>query len=118
MLPLQQNQKSPDKKSPAKTTQPEPLYASNKKTHFIPVSEVLDESLESCTFTNPEFPDFVMVEVPSVEELTEFFPLSHVILNNVDCSLTVTNDGLCVMIYSFQPSKAVTAIKVCTALLH
>ena len=50
---------------------------------------------------------------PHLPDNLAYFPVSHVILNTVDWSLTVTNDGLCVMIYSFQPSKPVTPIKVC-----
>ena len=50
---------------------------------------------------------------PYLPDDLAYFPVSHVILNTVDWSLIVANDGLCVMIYSFQPSKPVTPIKVC-----
>ena len=50
---------------------------------------------------------------PHLPDDLAYFSVSHVILNTVDWSLIVANDGLCVMIYSFQPSKPVTPIKVC-----
>lgn len=74
---------------------------------------------------SPGSDDFVVIDLPSSDDLvdtdttpvevpvSEYFPVSHVILNSVDWSLTVANVGLCVMIYSFQPSKPYTAIKVC-----
>ena len=103
---------SPDKRTATKVTAavaPEPLYASNKNAHFVADSEDMDEPY---TFISPDFPEFLMIELPSPDELMEFFPVSHVILNDVDWSLTVVNDGLCVMIYSFLPSRPTTAIKV------
>ena len=58
---------------------------------------------------------FLVAELPSSSDLglasTKFFPVSQLILNTVDWSLTVVNYGLCVMIYSFQP---ISEIKVCT----
>ena len=108
---------SPDKRTPTKPTvttpvTPKPLHASNKNADFVVDREDMEESEQPYTFISPDFPEFLMIELPSPEELTEYFPVSHVILNNVDWSLTVVNDGLCVMIYSFQPSKPSTAVKV------
>ena len=68
-------------------------------------------------FSDNYLSDYCIVEKPSSRDLgvslLDFFPVSHVILNNVDWSLTVVNIGLCVMIYSFQPSNPNTDIKVC-----
>ena len=74
---------------------------------------------------SPDLDDFVIIELPSPQDavdegvpvevpVSEYFPVGHVILNSVDWSLTVINAGLCVMIYSFQPSRPSGAIKVCT----
>ena len=68
-------------------------------------------------FSDGYLSDFCIVEKPSSSDLgvpvLDFFPVSHVILNNVDWSLTVVNIGLCVMIYSYQLSNPSTDIKVC-----
>ena len=95
-------------KAPAAVA-PEPLYTSNKNAHFVADSEDMDEPY---TFISADFPEYLMIELPSPDELMEFFPVSHVILNDIDWSLTVVNDGLCVMIYSFLQSKPTTAVKV------
>ena len=110
---------SPDKGTPpAKPTAttpvtPKPLHASNESAQFVTDREDMEESQQPYTITSPDFPEYLMIELPSPDELTDYFPVSHVILNNVDWSLTVVNDGLCVMIYSFLPSRPSTAVKVC-----
>ena len=108
---------SPDKRTPTKPTAtapvtPEPLHASNKSTYFVADIEDMEESQQPYWFISPEFPEYLMIELPSPDELMEYFPVSHVILNNVDWSLTVVNDGLCVMIYSFLPSRPSTTVNV------
>ena len=104
---------SPDKKGTAAA--PEPLYTSNNNAHFVASSEEMDESQQPYnTFANTGFPESLMNRLSSPYEVTEYFPVSHVILNDIDWSLTVVNDGLCVMIYSFLQSKPTTAVKVCT----
>ena len=68
-------------------------------------------------FSDNYLADYCIVELLSSKDLgvslLDFFPVTHVILNNVDWSLTVVNIGLCVMIYSFQLSNPNNDIKVC-----
>ena len=66
----------------------------------------VDHLSEFCIIERPWSRD---LDVPALD----FFPVSHIILNNVDWSLTVVNIGLCVMIYSYQLSMPDTDIKVC-----
>ena len=91
----------------------ENVVAENKETEKPQKSSV-----------TPDLDDFVIIEIPSSQDavdegvpvevpVSEYFPVGHVILNSVDWSLTVINVGLCVMIYSFQPSRPTAAVKVC-----
>jgi len=65
--------------------------------------------------------DYVIVDLPSPATKddtssslpsSEFFPVSQVLLNPNDMSMCVVNIGLCVLLYSFQPTNTST-IKVC-----
>ena len=77
-----------------------------------------DNSEQPYMTTISNLPEFYIIEFPSFSKLglpkSDYFPVSHVVLNSVDLSLTVANVGLCVMIYTFLPSKPSTAVKVCT----
>ena len=70
------------------------------------------------TISDDDLSEYCVVELPSSDDLgvpaLNFFPVSHIILNDVDWSLTVVNIGLCVMIYSYQLSNPNIDIKVCT----
>ena len=92
----------------------------NENTHVVAEGKETRKSQKS-----PDLDDFVIIELPSPQDIvdegvpvevpvSEYFPVGHVILNSVDWSLTVINAGLCVMIYSFQPSRPSGAVKVCT----
>ena len=74
------------------------------------------------TISDDDLSEYCVVELPSSDDLgvpaLNFFPVSHIILNDVDWSLTVVNIGLCVMIYSYQLSNPNIDIKVCTYILQ
>ena len=86
--------------------------------HPVVTSPNTDNSEQPYLTTISNLPEFYIIEFPSSSDLglpkSDFFPVSHVVLNSVDLSLTVANVGLCVMIYSFLPSKPTTTVKVCT----
>ena len=81
-------------------------------------SQEANDSEQPYMTTISNLPEFYIVEFPSSSYFgmpkSDYFPVSHMVLNSVDLSLTVANIGLCVMIYSFLPSKPTTAVKVCT----
>jgi len=65
--------------------------------------------------------DYVVVDLPSPATKddtsnsmpsSEFFPVSQVLFNPNDMSICVVNIGLCVLLYSFQPTNT-SPIKVC-----
>ena len=100
---------------PAETQQ-----SPSDNTHVVAGSKETEKPSEP----SPDLDEFVIVELPSSQDavgeavpvevpVLDYFPVSHVTLNNVDWSLTVVNVGLCVMIYSFQSSRPNNAIKVC-----
>lgn len=82
-------------------------------------SKELDKSKQICFISSPDLNGFEIIEwddaIASTVPISEYFPVSHVILNNTDWSLTVVNVGLCVMLYTFQPSNPNTTVKVCDA---
>ena len=81
-------------------------------------SQEANDSEQPYMTTISNLPEFYIIEFPSSSYFgmpkSDYFPVSHMVLNSVDLSLTVANIGLCVMIYSFLPSKPTTAVKVCT----
>ena len=136
--PGDQQQKTPQDKS-TKTTptsagstspsstpvKPEPQQVASEGARVVSESKETDKSQQPSAPTPGVDDDFVIIDMPSsVEDTTdaavpvevpvsEYFPVAHVVLNSVDWSLTIVNNGLCVMIYSFQSSKPTTAVKVC-----
>ena len=68
--------------------------------------------------------DYVIVDLPSpvVNDddssnrvpPSEFFPVSHVVLNPDDLTMCVVNIGLCVMLYSFQSAQMSPTVRVST----
>ena len=105
---------------------PESQQALNENSHAV--AESKDTEKPQGPSITPDLDDFVIIEIPSSQDavdegipvevpVSEYFPVGHVTLNSVDWSLTVINVGLCVMIYSFQPSRPNAAIKVCVCLV-
>ena len=105
---------------------PSETQAPSENAHVVAEGKEMGKPQKS-----PDLDDFVIIELPSPQDtvdegvpvevpVSEYFPVGHVILNSVDWSLTVINAGLCVMIYSFQPSRPSGTIKVCTCyyILH
>ena len=109
--------------TPVKTeTQP----AANENTNTVAESKEVEKPQKPPVAVSPDPDEFVIIDMPppssddAVDEaipvevpVSEYFPVAHVILNSTDWSLTIVNVGMCVMIYSFQPSRPNTAIKVC-----
>ena len=109
--------------TPVKTeTQP----AANENTSTVAESKEVEKPQKPSPAVSPDPDEFVIIDMPvpssddAVDEaipvevpVSEYFPVAHVILNSTDWSLTIVNVGMCVMIYSFQPSRPNTAIKVC-----
>jgi len=128
---------SPTSTSTSNTpVKPDPRHAANEDAHTPTANtkasgdhhkDVAEskETEQPLTTPSPGSDEFVIIDLPSPDDLidsdtapvevpvSEYFPVSHVILNSIDWSLTVVNVGLCIMIYSFQPSKPNTTIKVC-----
>lgn len=92
--------------------------ATIEDTLVLTDSRELDKSKQLCIINSPDLDGFSVIEwddaIESVVPMSEYFPVSHVILNDTDWSLTVINVGLCVMLYTFQPSKPKASVKVCT----
>ena len=136
--PADQQQKTPQddktKKTPTSVAststsntpvKPESQQPASEGTHVVSESKGTDKSQQPSVPSPDVDDDFVIVERPPPEDVTdtvapvevpvsEYFPVAHVTVNSTDWSLTVVNVGLCLMIYSFHPSRPVTAIKVCT----
>lgn len=137
--PAEQQQKTPqDNKTKTTPTsavstsasntpvKPESQQAVSEGTRVVSESKGTADKSQQPSAASPDVDDdFVIVERPPPEDMTdtvapvdvpvsEYFPVAHVMVNSTDWSLTVVNVGLCVMIYSFQPSRPVTAVKVCT----
>ena len=93
-----------------------PQEATIEDTLIVTDSKELDKYKQLCIINSPDLDSFDIIEwddaITSVVPMSEYFPVSHVILNDTDWSLTVINVGLCVMLYTFQSCKPSTAIKV------